>query len=390
MNLAGSWSNSLTFADYFWRSRKKIAPHTVTEEQSACNTCAHSTRAHYRIVFLLHHTIQAPKMVKNMTLPNRLALLCMFAAFAAFVGHANPKPTWIDPAKAKAEDPDFSIQGEYGSDKPGATWGLQVIAMGGGNFDAYLLKDGLPGLGWERGKQRSKLKGKRDGQVTTLNGADGLSVKISANKAEVTVSGTTVSLPRIERQSETVGKKAPADAVVLFDGTGADAWDKGKMEGNLLVNNDVRTKQLFQSYHLHLEFRTPYKPFHRGQGRGNSGVYHQGRYETQVLDAFGLEGKQNETGGIYSIAAPQLNACLPPLTWQTYDVDFTTAEWKDGKKVKNASMTVRLNGIVIHENQELPKSTTASPVKESPAGGPIFLQHHGNPVRYRNVWIVPK
>ena len=200
------------------------------------------------------------------------------------------------------------------------------------------------------------------------------------------------TLSRIERESPTLGKEAPEGAVVLFDGTSADAWKNGQVVGGLLANTNITTHQTFGSYHLHLEFRTPYKPFARGQGRGNSGVYHNGRYETQVLDAFGLEGKMNETGGIYSIAHPRINMCLPPLRWQTYDVDFTEPKFDEvGKVTEFARLTVRLNGVVIHDNQELPKTTTASPIKEiTPEKGPIFIQHHGNPVFYRNIWIVEK
>jgi hypothetical protein len=199
-------------------------------------------------------------------------------------------------------------------------------------------------------------------------------------------------LPRVERHSPTLGAKPPVGATILFDGSNADAWKNGKVENGLLPNTNITTKEKFGSYKLHLEFRTPYKPFARGQGRGNSGVYHQGRFETQVLDSFGLEGKNNETGGIYSIAAPTTNMCLPPLTWQTYDVDYHSASFNDaGKLLENARMTVQLNGVVVQDNVELPKTTTASPINSiSPEPGPIHIQHHGNPVYYRNIWIVKK
>ena len=112
-------------------------------------------------------------------------------------------------------------------------------------------------------------------------------------------------------------------------------------------------------------------------------------YEIQVLDSFGLDGKNNECGGIYSIRDPDQNMCFPPLAWQTYDIDYTAATYDDsGKKTKNGRMTVRHNGVVIHDNVELPKDTTGAPVKEGPEPGPIFLQDHGNPVRFRNIWLV--
>jgi hypothetical protein len=298
--------------------------------------------------------------------------------------------TWTDPAKAKAEDPDFSIQGEYGSDADGQAWGAQVVALGGGQFDAYVLEGGLPGKGWVRGKSRTQLSGK----AGELKSADGkLTATIAGGKIVISKEGKPLAeLPRIERKSPTEGKKAPAGAVILFDGSSADEWERGRVENGLLPNSDVTTKRKFSSYTMHLEFRTPYKPFARGQGRGNSGVYHQGRFETQVLDSFGLEGKNNETGGIYSIADPIVNACLPPLTWQTYDVEFTAGKFSaDGMVEQNPRITVHLNGVLVQDHVELPKTTTAAPIgKISPEPGPIHLQSHGNPVFYRNIWIVEK
>jgi hypothetical protein len=335
--------------------------------------------------------------MKLTTTSSSLAAICAVALsiLPSSVPAADKEPqvSWTDPARAKAEDADFSIQGEYGSEKEGATWGVQVVALGDGAFDAYLLEDGLPGIGWDRSKSRTKLSGQReaDGAAITLKSEDA-KTEATITDGQITVTRGDESLgsfERIKRKSPTLGAKAPDGAIVLFDGSNADAWENGKVEDGLLANANITTKELFGSYHLHLEFRTPYKPKARGQARGNSGVYHQGRYETQVLDAFGLEGMMNETGGIYSIAAPRLNACLPPLTWQTYDVDFTDAKFDDqGNKVADAKMTVRLNGVLIHENQELPKTTTAAPVKKiTPDPGPIFIQAHGNPVFYRNIWI---
>ena len=310
----------------------------------------------------------------------RVLLILLFAS--SFSLSAKPKgKVWTTYESAKAEDPDFLIQGEYGSAKDGI--GVQVVALGDGKFDAYFLEGGLPGDGWDKSKKRVKVNG------TASFEAEGIKASIADGAMTVNWDGKSATLKRIERQSPTLGQKAPEGAIVLFDGSNVDGWVKGKMEDKLLLHGTT-SKEKFQSYTLHLEFMTPYRPFDRGQGRGNSGVYHQGRYETQVLDSFGLEGKMNEAGGIYSISHPKLNMCFPPLRWQTYDVELTTAVFENGKKVKNATMTVKLNGVVVQENVELTKSTTAAPVKEGPEPGPIYLQNHGNPVFYRNIWIIKK
>lgn len=300
--------------------------------------------------------------------------------------------TWTDPQLAAAEDPDFSLQGEYGSQESGAAWGVQVVALGGGAFEAYVLEGGLPGLGWTRDHGRYRLVGERSGNTVQLVAADAPFRAVLADR-RISVyrdEQLLATLPRIERASPTLGAKPAAGAIVLFDGSSTDAWVKGVIHDGLLANTDVATKEKFQDYTLHVEFRTPYKPYARGQQRGNSGIYHQGRFETQVLDSFGLEGQMNETGGIYSIAAPRLNMCLPPLTWQTYDFEFTSAKFDaQNKMTQPARITVRLNGVVVQQDQELPKTTTAAPVKQITAEpGPIFIQHHNNPIYYRNIWIV--
>ena len=320
-----------------------------------------------------------------------LTLVAVLSAASVGAARPNRNKAWVDADKAAAEDPDFSIQGEYGSAKPGAPYGVQVVALGNGGFDAYVLTDGLPGAGWDKSKQRVKLTGKREGgRVNFAAGKGGLSAVLAGGRVGVRKNGRQVAvLSRLVRKSPTLGAKPPAGAVVLFDGTNADAWKKGRMRGDVLMSGTT-SKQTFGDFTAHIEFKLTYKPFARGQGRSNSGVYYQGRYETQVLDSFGLEGKQNECGGIYSIGAPRLNMCFPPLTWQTYDADFTAARYERGKKVKHARITVKLNGVVIHEDQECDHSTTASPLREGPEPGPIHLQAHGNQVMYRNIWVVER
>ena len=304
------------------------------------------------------------------------------------------EPVWTDPAAAAKESPDFMIQGEY--HQQGAACGIQVVALGGGKFEAYVLGGGLPGAGWEPGKSRERVEG-----GTTQ---DGIELIAPDSKTKILIKGgqltlhsadkPAITLPRAARKSPTLDAKPPHGAVVLFDGSSADAWERGAMENRLLKATSCMSKQHFKSYTAHVEFLTPFKPEARGQKRGNSGIYHAGRWETQVLDSFGLEGAQNECGGIYSITKPRLNMCLPPLTWQTYDVDFTAATFDaEGKRSAWPRITVRLNGVVIHDNVELNKDNTASAPIHTPltdAGGPMFLQDHGNPVYYRNIWVLPK
>jgi len=300
-------------------------------------------------------------------------------------------PAVTDPTKA---DADFAYQGEYAGEVPSEAGkvklGVQVIALGGGKFRAVGLFGGLPGDGWT-GEAKIEVEGQLDAGAVVFKSDQGAG---TLKNGKITVrdnNGNVVGeLDRVDRKSPTLGTKPPAGAKVLFDGTNADAWQNGRVEEGLLVQGTT-SKATFGSHKLHLEFRIPYQPEDRGQGRGNSGLYLQGRYEVQMLDSFGLEGKDNECGGIYSVKKPDVNMCLPPLAWQTYDVEYTAAKFDDaGKLTANPRVTVSHNGVVIHKDVELPgeRSTTAAPVKPGPGLGPVYLQDHGNPVRYRNIWVV--
>ena len=322
-----------------------------------------------------------------------LASFIMILGASAPAQAAGKNKAWTDPEAAVREDPDFLIQGEYGSDKTGAAVGVQVVARGQGKFDAYLLQDGLPGLGWTREKRRAVLKGTRDGDTITFS-STGKKTTATIRDGKFVIAGQNpkaVSLPRIERRSPTLAAKPPKGAQVLFDGSSAEHWENGKVANGHHLATGCTTKKRFTDYTLHLEFRTPYMPTARGQGRGNSGVYHSGRWETQILDSFGLEGRDNECGGIYSVSKPRLNMCLPPLVWQTYDVDFTAAKFDvDGRRIAWARITVKLNGVLVHKDLELAKDfTTAAPINHPlrHPRGPIHIQNHNNPVVFRNIWV---
>jgi hypothetical protein len=269
-------------------------------------------------------------------------------------------------------------------------WGAQIIALGEGKFTLVGYEGGLPGDGWKRGDRKETADGKTTGQVTRFQG-DRWDAELKNGMLTVNTSGGNPvgALKKVERQSPTLGAKAPAGAIVLFDGSSVDQFDGAELNSDKTFQHECRSKKALGDHSLHIEFRTPFKPLARGQARGNSGVYVQNRYEVQVLDSFGLEGENNECGGIYQVAKPEVNMCLPPLTWQTYDIDFTAARYENGEKVKNARITVKHNGVVVMNDVELPKATPGG-IGEGQDPAPLFLQGHGNPVYFRNVWVVAK
>jgi hypothetical protein len=320
-----------------------------------------------------------------------LSVLLAFS-FSLFGGDA--KDALNDPAKV---DADFAVQGEYLGDAAiedgKAKTGVQVIARGDGNFHAVFYPGGLPGDGWAKGQTKIEADGKTENGVTSFS-VPKLNAKIQGDTLKLTdPAGKALGeLKHIVRQSPTLGAPLPPtpDAVMLFDGTNTDQFEKGRMTEDKLLKEGTTSKLKFQDATFHIEFRLPYMPKASGQGRGNSGCYFQGRYEVQVLDSFGLAGLENEAGGIYSVGPPLVNMCFPPLSWQTYDVEFTAARYENGKKVKNARLLVKHNGVVVQNNIEADHATTACTWQEGPEPGPLYLQDHGNPVRYRNIWVLVK
>ena len=191
----------------------------------------------------------------------------------------------------------------------------------------------------------------------------------------------------------------PSDALVLFDGKDFAQWrtQRGSEPKWNLVNGvmettqtgGIFTKEEFGACQLHVEWATPSMVKGEGQGRGNSGVYLQGRYEIQVLDSYNSKTYPNgQAGAYYGHSAPLVNACRKPGEWQSYDILFHPPKKTEDGKLQDGSFTVLHNGVLIQDHVPVkPEPTTAAPLKGLVEQGPLYLQDHGNPVRYRNVWI---
>lgn len=199
------------------------------------------------------------------------------------------------------------------------------------------------------------------------------------------------------------GTKAPSDAIVLFDGKDFSNWVSGKdggavkweiKDGAMVVvggSGDIVTKQTFGDFQLHIEWRTPDKVEGNGQGRGNSGIFLQERYEVQVLDSYQNRTYSNgQAGSLYKQTIPLVNACKKPGEWQMYDIIYTAPRFRPNGAIESfAKVTVIQNGIVVQNNTTIQGTTEyiGAPKNIAHGKGGIKLQDHGNPTSFRNIWI---
>ena len=212
--------------------------------------------------------------------------------------------------------------------------------------------------------------------------------------------------PKTEPPIVTPGKNSsdpPSDAIVLFNGQNLSRWQSADstaakwkvIDGYAEVapgTGDIQTRDKFGDFQLHIEWATPVVPKGEGQERGNSGVFLMGRYEIQVLDSY--ENKtyyHGQAGSVYKQYAPLVNASRKPGEWQTYDIIFHAPKFDEqGKVIDRARVTAVHNGVLIQNNVEIYGITyndrPAIYIAHSPQE-PLRLQDHGNPVRYRNIWI---
>jgi hypothetical protein len=191
----------------------------------------------------------------------------------------------------------------------------------------------------------------------------------------------------------------PSDAIVLFDGKDLSKWKSANggevrwklEEGAVTVNGtgSILTKQEFGDIQLHVEWATPAEVRGSDQGRGNSGVYFQGRYEIQVLDSYENKTYANgQAAAFYGHAAPLVNASRKPGQWQSYDIVFHSPKTDSQGKVQPGSFTVFHNGVLVQDHIPVNgEATTSAQFQGVTPKGPLMLQDHGNPVRYRNIWL---
>ncbi len=218
----------------------------------------------------------------------------------------------------------------------------------------------------------------------------------------------TFELKKTVRVSPTMGRLPPSGADVLIGNGSMDAWqhDSGNPSKWKLIDGDVLeivprvkgggsllSRKKYKDCEVHLEFRVPYEPGLKGQGRGNSGLFLQGVYEVQILDSYGFDAGWSDCGALYRVSPAKVNRCRPPGEWQTYDITFRAARFDAaGTLIRHPTITVFHNGELIHREQEIfevPQFVEVERRRSHKSGAePFMLQDHGHPVQFRNMWVL--
>ncbi|MFO1044189.1 MAG: DUF1080 domain-containing protein [Planctomycetaceae bacterium] len=327
---------------------------------------------------------------------------------------------------------ELKLQGEYVGKEGDKAIAAQVVARGDKAFHVLVLEGGLPGAGWDGGRYailesapltngRVEFRSPTDDGASAVLDENGLTLKRGERKG---------LLKRVERKSETLGLKPPAGAIVLFGGAAPnmDAFEERKdiegmtspmmFEGNMLAG--AVTKRRFKDYTMHVEFMTGWEPQNIPWRRADAGIYMLSRYEVAIGDSFGFDfdlsgatspsrpklldekipskfpvPKGNNAprvcGSVFTYPSTVPNSCLPPLVWQTLDIDFTAPRFDDSnKKTSKAVISVKLNGHQTVDKLEVNGPTPHGFKGPETADGPIWFEAFGRRVIYRNIWVVEK
>lgn len=331
---------------------------------------------------------------------------------------------------------ELKVQGEYVGGEGASKVGVQVVARGNRMFHALVLQGGLPGEGWDGGRYGLMESGVLEGDRVEFRSAgdDGASAVLDMKGLKLRRAGMELDLRRVERKSATLGMQVPKGGVVLFGAgrDGMEAFEARKdiegmtsptMYGEHMMAGAV-TKQRFRDMTLHVEFLTGWEPENIPWRRADAGIYLMSRYEVAVGDSFGfdfdlmgsagpespklfceklkasrfpvltgarLQGAPRVCGSVFTYPSKVPNACLPPLVWQTFDIDFTAPRFgADGKKQSDAVLSVRLNGHQTVDKQSVARPTPHGFKGPEEADGPIWFEAFGRRVLYRNVWVLER
>lgn len=360
-----------------------------------------------------------------------LALVVMLAGETP----AQPLDKAEEAAAKKLFDPqtvgiEAKLQGEYFGKDGDKRVGVQVVARGDKSFHALVLEGGLPGDGWDGGRYGLLESGPlSNGRVEFSSPSnDGTNAVLDDSGLTLKRGDRMILLKRVERKSETLGQRPPQGAVVLFGGAkpNLDAFEERKdiegttaplmFEGSMMAG--AVTKRKFRDYTLHVEFLTGWESQNIPWRRADAGIYMLSRYEVAIGDSFGfdfdLAGATSSNrpklvddkktskfpaaksksdprvcGSVFTYPSKVPNSCLPPLVWQTLDIDFKAPRFdENGKKKSKAVISVKLNGHQTVDKLEVNGPTPHGFKGPETADGPIWFEAFGRRVLYRNIWVV--